>query len=445
MSARKVFFGVITLLVVVGIASAVWRYVDTGVPFLPGVQKPVWLVEARIDFEAEGEPVLVSFNVPDQPPRFHVSLEHTASPGYGFSTVSEEGVVRGEWTIAEAEGPQTLYYKVHVTPDGSGYRETPVDEPSGEPPSPTWQGAEATAAEQILERAQETSASPQSLARQLIKAFGPEREDAADLLLSNYDRAEVIERLLHDAGVPARSSLGLELEDGRRNQSPVEMVEVFVDGYWLPFHPVTGQQGVEEDMLLWHRGGVSLIDLFGGHDARVRFSMNRQSVPAEQLARMEESSGVMGMLSVYQLPAEQQTAFKLLLLLPLGALATVFLRVIVGIRTSGTFMPVLIALSFLQTELMAGLVSFVGIVALGLLLRSYLSRLNLLLVARIATVIVIVVFMIGLLSLLGYQLGFATGMTLAFFPIIIIAWTIERMSILWEEEGPREVFIQGGG
>jgi hypothetical protein len=36
-------------------------------------------------------------------------------------------------------------------------------------------------------------------------------------------------------------------------------------------------------------------------------------------------------------------------------------------------------------------------------------------------------------------------MTIAFFPIVIIAWTIERMSILWEEEGPREVLIQGLG
>jgi hypothetical protein len=92
-----------------------------------------------------------------------------------------------------------------------------------------------------------------------------------------------------------------------------------------------------------------------------------------------------------------------------------------------------------------GLVSFISIVSLGLLLRSYLSHLNLLLVARIATLVVLVVFLISVLSLVGYQLGFNTGMTITFFPMIIIAWTIERMSILWEEEGPREVLVQGGG
>ena len=105
----------------------------------------------------------------------------------------------------------------------------------------------------------------------------------------------------------------------------------------------------------------------------------------------------------------------------------------------------LISLAFLQTSLIPGLLSFIVVVALGLLLRTYLSRLNLLLVSRIATLVVLVVILISILSLLGYQLGLSTGMTITFFPMIIIAWTIERMSILWEEEGPREVVVQGGG
>jgi hypothetical protein len=117
----------------------------------------------------------------------------------------------------------------------------------------------------------------------------------------------------------------------------------------------------------------------------------------------------------------------------------------IGLKTSGTFMPILIALAFLQTSLVPGLISFVSVVAMGLALRSYLSRLNLLLVARIATLIVLVIFIISALSIIGYQLGYSTGMTITFFPMIIIAWTIERMSILWEEEGSQEVLIQGGG
>ena len=42
-------------------------------------------------------------------------------------------------------------------------------------------------------------------------------------------------------------------------------------------------------------------------------------------------------------------------------------------------------------------------------------------------------------------MGLSEGLKITFFPMIILSWTIERMSILWEEEGPREVFVQVGG
>ena len=83
--------------------------------------------------------------------------------------------------------------------------------------------------------------------------------------------------------------------------------------------------------------------------------------------------------------------------------------------------------------------------AVGLFIRSYLSRLNLLLVARITAVIISVIGIISIFSVLSYKLGLTEGLKIMFFPMIILSWTIERMSILWEEEGGREVMIQGGG
>lgn len=116
-----------------------------------------------------------------------------------------------------------------------------------------------------------------------------------------------------------------------------------------------------------------------------------------------------------------------------------------SIKTSGTFMPVLIALAFIQTTLLTGLVGFLLIVAFGLMIRSYLSDLNLLLISRISAVIIVVIGIIGLFTLLSYKFGLSEGLTITFFPMIILAWTIERMSILWEEEGAKEVMVQGGG
>jgi hypothetical protein len=149
--------------------------------------------------------------------------------------------------------------------------------------------------------------------------------------------------------------------------------------------------------------------------------------------------------SIYSLPIEQQSTFKLLLLIPLGALVVVILRNLVGIRTSGTFMPILIAMAFLQTSLFTGLLLFLVVVSIGLFVRSYLTHLNLLLVPRIASVLVIVIIIYAAIGIASHKLGLEWGMKVTFFPMIILSWTIERMSILWDEDGPKEVVIQGGG
>ena len=105
-------------------------------------------------------------------------------------------------------------------------------------------------------------------------------------------------------------------------------------------------------------------------------------------------------------------------------------------------------MSFLETSLIVK-VSYriyvncrVGNVKLS---RSWLSHLNLLLVARISAVIITVIGIIGFTSFFTYQIGLTEGVKVTFFPLIILSWTIERMSILWEEEGYKEVLKQGGG
>jgi hypothetical protein len=150
-------------------------------------------------------------------------------------------------------------------------------------------------------------------------------------------------------------------------------------------------------------------------------------------------------LSIYTLPVEQQGIFKGLLLIPVAALVVVVMRLLVGVKTSGTFMPILIALAFIQTTLLVGLIVFLALIGSGLWIRSHLSRLNLLLVARVATVIIVVILLMAALAVTSYKLGLDQVLTVTFFPTVIVAWTIERMSILWEEEGGHEVLIQGSG
>ena len=59
-------------------------------------------------------------------------------------------------------------------------------------------------------------------------------------------------------------------------------------------------------------------------------------------------------------------------------------------------------------------------------------------------VICVVLLMAGI-SIVSFKLGFNDGISVTLFPMIIISWTIERASILWEEHGGHEVLVKMGG
>ena len=132
-------------------------------------------------------------------------------------------------------------------------------------------------------------------------------------------------------------------------------------------------------------------------------------------------------------------------MIPLGAMVVVFMRTFVGIKTFGTFMPILIALAFRETEWLWGMIMFIMIVGLGLGLRFYLEKLKLLLVPRLSAVLIIVVLLMAFISVISNQLGLELGLSVALFPMVIIAMTIERMSLVWEENGAGEALTRCGG
>lgn len=442
--SRIPFFTAIALLILAGTALAIWRHVELGIPWFTGEQHPVWMVEARVDFDAANQPVLASLNIPEQSPGFRILSEQAASPGYGFSVVEKDGSRRAEWSKRDVSGPQTLYFKTQFIPDPSANRDRPRRAPK--PMAVFWEEPQATAVREILQQAEERSSTAESMTRELIRLMQPDAQaQNTTLLVSGTNYLNLLVRMLNHAGIPARTADGLKLEDARRRQGLTPFLQIYNGDEWLTFDPRSGDQGLPEDTLLWRQGAESLLDVMGGGNSTVSFSILRQTIPALQLAAMQSEENGFGFLSLYQLPVEEQSMFRMLLLLPLGALMVAFMRIVIGIRTSGTFMPVLIAVAFVQTNLLPGLIAFTSVVSIGLLMRGYLSSLNLLLVSRISALIILVIFITAGLSIVGYQMGFNTGMTVTFFPMVIIAWTIERMSILWEEEGAHEVFVQGAG
>ena len=50
--------------------------------------------------------------------------------------------------------------------------------------------------------------------------------------------------------------------------------------------------------------------------------------------------------SLFSLPVNTQAVYRIMFLIPVGAFLLVIMRNVVGVKTFGTFMPVLIGLAF---------------------------------------------------------------------------------------------------
>ncbi len=442
MASRTPFYILVSLLFLAGTALTLHRHIAFDIPWFPGEQRQTWSIEAKVDFEADGDPVTARLAIPNTQPGFTQLNQQTASPGYGLSFVERESGTYAEWSIREANGDQSLYYKVDMLVDPFAIPDEQTVIPSAKPN--VEKEPYATAAQMILERAIERSSSNYTLARELIHEFNNQQQ-TAELLAQVKPKTAWISQLLQEAGVPARRIHALELEDGRRRQSLIEYIQVFDGEEYDIFNPETGEQGQAENMLLWQYHSGPVLEVIGATNAQVSYSMISQEQPFNIALNQKFADNEWLNFSLYTLPLEEQAIFKGILLIPVGVLIVVLMRILVGIKTSGTFMPVLIAMAFIQTSLLTGLIGFLLIVGVGLMIRSYLSYLNLLLVARISAVIIMVIGMIAIFSIIAYKFGLTEGMKITFFPMIILAWTIERMSILWEEEGAKQVMIQGGG
>ena len=450
----KVQIGLIAgVFIALGIGLTLYKAVSLDLPLVPDQYREVWTIESKTSFAPTntrvGSPVNVQLKLPTGQAGWVILEEHFASSGFGFSIIEESaGSSVARWTRQKLDRPTTLYYKMQ-TYRASQNSSLPIL-PITIPQKPLLEPDQQAAMDRLVDRLQKQSSNIESFVQLLLQEFLRDSPDQDTLfLLDSYedDAFAVLMDVLAMADISAHQIRGIVLEDGRRRQTLSSLIEVYSGEQWSIFDPSTANLGLPDNFFIWQRGDGAVLNVVGGRDSSLEFALVSNSLPAKAVVGMEQRSDQYALLdfSIYTLPVEQQGIFKGLLLIPVAALVVVFMRLLVGVRTSGTFMPILIALAFIQTTLFIGLAIFLGLIGIGLWIRSYLSQLNLLLVARVATVIIMVILLMAALAVISYRLGLDQVLTVTFFPTVIVAWTIERMSILWEEEGGHEVLIQGGG
>ncbi|EDY86500.1 conserved hypothetical protein [gamma proteobacterium HTCC5015] len=436
-------------LMLAGLGSIAYQVQVLNVPLSESEKDPVWIIDAQISFDARPRfPIKVRMFVPPMEEGYTTLNESFVSNNYGVHVNREAGNRQVTWSARRAEGRQYLYYRLMMTPRYGEDQPEPVGPQFRS--APKLDGAEELAAKALLKPIREHSADVETFISETIKRVSDLDNDNVKLLLgqdtSERNRVRLVDLLLAYAHIPAEPVHTLRLVESQ-GQIPELWLRTFNGEEWLYFNPMTGQQGMPDDRVVWWRGQGELLTLEGGRNPEVSFSFHENEMGALEMAQSLNQRNQRSFIdaSLYELPLPSQHLYKVVLMIPLGVLLVLLLRSWVGVETLGTFTPVLIALAFRETQLFWGILLFVTITAFGLLLRGYLEHLRLQLLSRLSVVLTFVVVLMALVSLLGYKLGISTGLSVALFPMVILTMVIERLSIVWEERGANHVIKVGLG
>lgn len=443
-----------------GISIMLYKHLTLEFPLTADTTYKSWYVEARVDMAARNpwkagdKPVIFTLQLPHHSDRFVLVDENIVARGFGheISETDAEGNRSAVFSKRRMESQETIFYRAIVyeldspttqkaeapeAPNSPYSKENRPKLEKGQTEDPVYVAIDALIAE-----AREKSASTKTFAREIYRLTRDSNDDrikliqdAADQEMSSVDVASL---LLQADGIATRTAHGLRLAEDQRRASYVNWIEVFIKDEWQAIDPEHHSFGLKEKYVVWWYGDKPLYTLEGNARAETIISVrqNTNNALTRAMWKSGQLADVFLTFSFYTLPLDAQLVFNILIMLPVGGLVLAFLRQVVGVKTFGTFMPVLIALAFRETGLLAGVILFTMVVAIGLMIRNYFDRLKLLLVPRLAAVLTVVVMVLSLIAMITNQLGMIVGLSISLFPIVVLTMTIERMTLMWEEYGP---------
>jgi hypothetical protein len=455
------------LLAAMGFTIASYKYQVLEFPLTPDTTYNSWYLEARVDVRARNpwrkgdKPLIVNMRLPNSSTSYAVVDENIVARGFGHEIDKDEktGTRTAVFSKRKIAARETIFYRAtlfqldspaSVTIDAPKLPNSPYAKRNrpklqeGEDKAPLYVAMDA-----LIEEAREKSASDSTFVREIYRLVSAPEDDRIrvirDTLDVNMHASDLAAMLLELGDIPVRNAHGVQLSADKRNAQFVRWLEVFLKGKWMALDPETNQFGLRAPYMVWWYGDNKFLSVEG--NARVDHMIAVRKITNNALTRAmwksDQLADILHHLSFYNLPLDTQLVFSVLLMLPIGGLVLAFLRQVIGLKTFGTFMPVLIAIAFRETGLLSGITLFVVVVAIGLLIRNYFHHLKLLMVPRLAAVLTVVVIVLSLITLLAHQLGWVVGLSIALFPIVILTMTIERMTLIWEEHGAEEAMKIG--
>lgn len=446
---------VFLLVAVLFLATAVlilYRIFRLDYPVLPVTREQTWQLIVNVYLTPKSEESVLALALPLEHTGNAVVEERIFSGPYAFA-IRPEGANRvGVWTGSGVTESEEISYRaaIHARPR----RAAPTQSPLLGPYPPGVGEGERRLAEDAAAPWRSLAPGPRLRAVAAFLAGEPEggeprggargRWREAQASLSRMDAALALFRA---ADLPARPVEGL-LPAAAVHTRTAHWVEAWAGRRWTSLNPETGEVYPEATALLpLAVGGLPAVAVRGAEIADIRWGLSRQTVSRWRLLyeRIARSGHFLDRWSLLQLPPEFQGTFRVLLLVPIGALIISLMRNVVGLPTFGIFMPMLIALAFRNTGWLYGIAIFCGVLVVGFAVRTFLDRFHLLLIPRLAIILTLVVACFTVLALVGSKWGMRELMAVGLIPFVILTMTIERFFILVEESGSREALITAAG
>lgn len=240
--------------------------------------------------------------------------------------------------------------------------------------------------------------------------------------------------------LPARLVGGLIMQSGSKRISH-QWVEVYVNGYWVPFDTINDHFAeLPANFLTLYYGDEVLFRHSASVNFQYSFQIAKKLVPKSSLREHIGDSplNIADLYLIFERIGISQNLLKIILMIPFGALVTVIFRNVIGIETFGTFLPALIASAARDTGLLWGSIGFVMVIVITALIRRLLDWMQLLHSPKMAILLTAVVMIMLGTTVLSVNLGLGELAHLSLFPIAILAITAERFAIFEAEQGLRK-------
>jgi len=235
--------------------------------------------------------------------------------------------------------------------------------------------------------------------------------------------------------IPSRL-IGGVIMNGISKKTSHQWLEVYIEGQWVPFGPTNGNFAkLPQNYLELYKGDKSLFRHTSDINFDYIFSSDAKLVAPAVYLHQEQTAqansvDVTGLLLSMGLDPK---TIGLFLLFPICTLLITFLRNIVGVKTFGIFLPMLIGAACIYTGFIKGVIGFLVILTISFIAHHLLDKMKLLKIPRLAAIITIntMVFVTGLI-LIGASSRLEFGM-LSLFPVIIISFVAEKIHKISEE------------